>query len=78
MWYVLLLPDGNKCLFLAHHPVRRLALLLVDPTAWVRSANVWADEVARHNQVRLGGYAVIRVPRPWLDSPQTEALLARL
>ncbi len=75
---VLLLPDGNKCLFLAHHPVRRLALLLVDPTAWVRSANVWADEVARHNQVRLGGYAVIRVPRPWLDSPQTEALLARL
>jgi hypothetical protein len=75
---VLLLPDGNKSLCLAHNPVRRLALLLVDPAAWVRSGNVWAGEVARHNQVRLGGYAVIRVPRPWLDSPQIEALLARL
>lgn len=57
---------------------RGIALLLIDPNDWMRDPSIWQHDLRRHNQARLQGWQLIRVPRPWLDSPQGDALIEQL
>jgi hypothetical protein len=44
----------------------------------MRDPAAWQHDLRRHNQVRLGGWTLVRVPTSWLASPQGEALIARV
>ncbi|MFP4438861.1 MAG: DEAD/DEAH box helicase [Chloroflexaceae bacterium] len=63
---------------LARNRERRLALVLINPADWMRDPAAWQHALRRHNQVRLAGWTLVRVPRSWLESSQGEALIARL
>ena len=72
------LSGGGSLDTLAVDPERGLAVILVDADRWVRDPGTWQHSLAQHNQARLQGWRLIRVPRSWLESPQGEELIEQL
>jgi hypothetical protein len=64
--------------FLAMDMGRRIALVSVNPDAWIQEAGAWRADLRRHNQARLRGWRLVRVPEPWFASAQGEDLIRRL
>jgi hypothetical protein len=67
--------DGCRLAALAVDPETRRLVLLVDPQEWISDADSWTGALRLHNRLRLAGWRVIRVPKPWLDSPQGDRLI---
>jgi very-short-patch-repair endonuclease len=72
------LATGERLDTLALDPERGLAVVLIDPSHWMRDSRAWGRDLARHNQARLQGWRLVRVPRPWLGAPQGQELIERL
>jgi hypothetical protein len=72
------LSGGGALDTLALNPQRGLAVVLVDEDRWVRDPGTWQHALAQHNQARLQGWRLVRVPRAWLGSRQGEELVERL
>lgn len=64
------LDNGSTLDALAMHPEKRLALLLVDEEQWIREPGAWQQSLTRHNQARLEGWRLVRMPTLWLSSPR--------
>jgi hypothetical protein len=57
---------------------RGRALLLIDPAVWMREPATWQRDLRLHNQARQRGWTLVRVPSPWLESPEGDALLEQV
>lgn len=73
----IVLGNGSQLDLLAYNQEQGLALILVDPESWMNDASLWCRELQRHNQARLLGWQLVRVPRQWLGTNE-QALIAAL
>lgn len=72
------LGDDIQLDLLAHDHSRGLALVLVDPERWMNDAAVWQRDLQWHNQARLCGWRLVRVPLPWLGMNEQAVITAIL
>jgi very-short-patch-repair endonuclease len=70
--------DGATLPTLAIDQERGIALLLIDPADWMQQPATWQRDLRLHNQARIEGWTIIRVPTPWLESPEGDALLEQV
>jgi len=72
------LGNGGLLDLLGYDQERSIALVLVEPESWMHDAGVWRRELQRHNQARLLGWRLVRVPRPWLGTNEQALITALL
>lgn len=70
------LDDGVQLDLLAYDLNRGLAVVLVDPDRWVNAPKVWQQELRLHNQARVNGWGLVRVPLLWLGSNDDAVIAA--
>ena len=54
---------------------RGLAFVLVDVDRWPTDPEAWQRDLAKHNQARLLGWKLIRVPSLWMGTSQADAVI---
>lgn len=72
----IILGDDTAIELLAHDVERGIALVLVDPERWVSEASVWRSDLRRHNQARVRGWRLVRVPLPWIGTNEHAVIAA--
>src|SRR5579871_179872 len=67
--------DSGELQALAADVATRRVILAVSPESWLEGGEKWVTDLRLHNLLRLAGWRVIRVPSPWLDSPQAATII---
>lgn len=68
--------DSIMCI--AVDAATRRVVALVDPQVWVSDAAAWCRALQAHGELRASGWRLVRVPQPWLDSPEGAGLARRI
>jgi very-short-patch-repair endonuclease len=72
------LAPGRTLETLAVDSTGQIALVLVDADRWANEGAIWQRDLTLHNQARLQGWRLVRLPNLWLHTGQTQSLLDRL
>lgn len=72
------LAPGRTLETLAVDSTGQIALVLVDTDRWAGEGPAWQRDLASHNQARVRGWRLVRLPNLWLHTGQAQTLLDRL